>query len=68
MGGSYTWRNGGLNKNRWVPVTYRGDNSTSKYHTHKKFPENKMGVKWIHSNGYSRPDKRTLKKGGTKKK
>jgi len=26
-----------------------------------------MGVKWIHSNGYSRPDKRTLKKGGKKK-
>jgi len=26
-----------------------------------------MGVKWIHKNGYSRPDKRTLKKGGKKK-
>jgi len=26
-----------------------------------------MGVKWIHKGGYSRPDKRTLKKGGKKK-
>jgi hypothetical protein len=27
-----------------------------------------MGVKWIHKNNYSRPDKRTIKKGGGKKK
>jgi hypothetical protein len=34
----------------------------------KKFPEKKMGVKWIHKDGYSRPDKRTLPKKGGKKK
>jgi len=27
-----------------------------------------MGVKWIHKDGYSRPDKRTLPKKGGKKK
>jgi hypothetical protein len=49
-------------------LTYRGDNSTDKYHSNKKFPEKKMGVKWIHKDGYSRPDKRTLPKKGGKKK
>lgn len=27
-----------------------------------------MGVKWIHKGEYSRPDKRTIRKGGGKKK
>ena len=39
-------------------LTYRGDNSTSKYQTHKIFPEYKMFGRWIHKNGKSRPDKR----------
>ena len=26
-----------------------------------------MGTKWIHKGGHSRPDKRTVKKGGKKK-
>jgi hypothetical protein len=30
--------------------------------------EAKKMVKWIHTGGHSRPDKRTIKKGGTKKK
>jgi hypothetical protein len=49
-------------------LTYRGDNSTELYKYQKKFPEEKMGVKWIHKDGYSRPDKRTLPKKGGKKK
>jgi hypothetical protein len=36
--------------------------------TYKNFRSKKMGVKWIHKGGYSRPDKRTIKKGGGKKK
>jgi len=48
-------------------LTYRGDNSTSKYHIHKIFPEYQKVAKWIHKGGYSRPDKRTVKKGGKKK-
>jgi len=49
-------------------LTYRGDNSTELYKYQKKFPEEKMDVKWIHKDGYSRPDKRTLRKKGGKKK
>jgi hypothetical protein len=49
-------------------LTYRGDNSTELYKYQKKFPEEKMGVKWIHKDGYSIPDKRTLPKKGGKKK
>ena len=49
-------------RNRYIRIgsflTYRGDNSTSKYQTHKKFPEYKMFTRWIHKNGKSRPDKR----------
>jgi len=33
----------------------------------QKIPEEKMGVKWIHKGGYSRPDKRTVRKGGKKR-
>jgi len=33
----------------------------------KNFRRVKMGVKWIHKGGYSRPDKRTVRKGGKKK-
>ena len=33
----------------------------------KNFRRVKMGVKWIHKGGTSRPDKRTLKKGSKKR-
>jgi hypothetical protein len=59
---------GGAVIKKQTTLTYRGDNSTELYKYQKKFPEEKMGVKWIHKDGYSRPDKRTLpKKGGNKK-
>jgi hypothetical protein len=52
---------------RQTTLTYRGDKTRAIYQTHKIFPEYQKMAKWIHSGGYSRPDKRTVKKGGKKK-